>query len=635
MRRFVTRSHNRALHIALIFGLLLGCKGRISTREGVPPNDVALEAARAHDKQPAEAAAKSGVRRRLYTQPDAGVAGASTALAQRPRFQCTSDATRGTAQLAARRLTRDEYLLSVQAALGVDITKLPDVQQLSEQIPAETVGDITREFQNAHAYAHVAGILMTAQALAKAVVTDASARAQVFGDCAKGSETDRDCLATFLRGDARRILKRPLDAERVNGLLQAFSDIGEGPEGLQLVLARLLQAPEAVFHLAQQRQGCAPEALSGRGEQCQEDLAPSGRLVVDPWTVAARVAYALTGRGPDDALLDAAARDELQTPEQVRPHALRLLKTKDARRQLEVILDAWLNLQTLPTPTQAIAQSAGVDTLDLSSEARRELIDYALYEVLDREADAQTLMTAPVGFPRSKRMAKLYGSSKLATADEPVALSNGHRGLLLRIAPLLSGQLRTSPIMRGVYVRKRLLCDQLPSPDFSVVQARAQALHDMDPTLLSSRQLAEQITAPAECMACHTQINPLGFALEGFDAVGVKREVEVDFDMSGNQLGEHLIDTQVRRANIEDGEPQQLADAAELVKLVAASGKYKACVAERLVAHAQLRQPAAADECTLSEVEMALREGKSVKDAWLAAVVNQDTFLLKAPESSP
>lgn len=586
----------------LVLAAALGCEGQISEPEAAP-----YSATR-------EQASEVGLRRRTIVPFDSD--GFERSLAMRPaRFECTDRDRRGAGQLGARRLTRDEYLRSAGVVLGEKVLAAAEVQLAAAQIPGETSGDITQEFQNEHAYDHVFGIVTTAQALAKAVVSDAAIRTRVFGACAQSA--DRKCAATYLAGDVRRILKRPLDETRRVSMLNAFSDAGESNEGLELLLARVLQAPEAVFHLA---------------VAVPQQRVRDGLLAVDAWTVAARVSYALTGRGPDDALLAAAERGELSSLEQVRPHALRLMDSADARTQLEAILDAWLDLQRLPTPNDAVASSRGIDAVALTDEARRELLDYALYEILDRDADAQTLMTADVGFPRSQRMGVLYGS-ELADGADPVVLPHGHQGLLLRVAPLLSDALRTSPILRGVYVRKRLLCDSLADPDFNAVQKRAEALQGTEP--LSARQFTEQLTAPSECMACHAQINPLGFALEGYDGFGASRDLEIIWNADGSELASHALDTRVLDVSIEAGAAKTVDNASQLVQAIASSAKYRACLAERFYTHAQLRPVAAEDTCALSEIEAALREGASVRDAWLLAVLNEDTFVQQAPEEAP
>jgi hypothetical protein len=180
-----------------------------------------------------------------------------------------------------------------------------------------------------------------------------------------------------------------------------------------------------------------------------------------------------------------------------------------------------------------------------------------------------------------------------------------------------------------------LLCDELVSPDFSIVQSRSADLLELDRQKLSSRQIAQQVTEPALCMGCHVQINPLGFALESYGPLGAHRNVELDLDVDGNELATLPIDTHVEQANIEDGTPHQLSGADALVDALATSTKYQACIAERFFSYAQLRKPSATDLCTLSEIEAVLRSGGSVKEAWLASIVHADLFIRKAPEDSP
>lgn len=362
---------------------------------------------------------------------------------------------------------------------------------------------------------------------------------------------------------------------------------------------------------------------------CSDAKPANGRVLIDDWAVASRVAYALTGRGPDADLLVAASKNALRNAAQVRPHAERLLKTPAARRQLEMVMDAWLQLSDLPEPTDVIATAAGIDPAGLAKEARQELLDFVTYVAFDRDGDVETLLSEPVGFPRSERMSKLYGSAT-ATGDKPVELPNGHRGLLLRVAPLLSGQRAASPILRGVYVRKRLLCDTLPSPDFSIISAREMALHAADPARSSMRQIVTEITAPNGCMSCHAMINPIGFSLEEFDPLGRPRTVEVAYNDKDQVVAMHPIDTVVDAANIEPGGPDTLDGADALNRALEQSLKVRACLAARFFSTAQLRPLSDADSCAVAAVESALQEGKSLREAWLNAVVNEDLFYRKA-----
>jgi hypothetical protein len=528
-----------------------------------------------------------------------------------------------------RRLTKNELLQSMTAVLGAEIMAEPAVQQASALIPEESSGDLVHEFQNGHAFDHVQGLLLTAHAAAGAVVSNATVRSRLFGACA--DKPDAACVAAFLDENAVRILRRPPSSVQLEALLAAFGAAGGGAEGLRLVLASLWQAPEAVFHLELPRRECDPSTAEEEAA-CPATEASHGRIALDDWSIASRVSFTLTGQGPDDELLAAAGRGELRSLAEVRTHAERLASGPLAARQLDLFFDSWLKLRALPTPDSIVATAAGVDGADLGNEAREELLAFASYEILQRDADLATLMSDAVGFPRSERMAKLYGSA-VAVGDEPVALPEGHRGLLLRIAPLLSGKTSTSPILRGVYVRKRLLCDELASPDFAIISARTEALQEADTSHMSTREIAANITSPATCMTCHVSINPLGFALEDFDPLGRPREAEAVFDAAGAQIAHHPVDSRVERPNIESGGPEALDGATELNDALAHSAKLRACFAERLYTTAHLHAALEADACAISDIERALRSGKSIKDAWVESVVNDDLFWRNAEET--
>jgi len=653
-----------------------------------------------------------------------------------------------------RRLTRDELLSSLAAVIGDDVLSAASVVSAAGQIPGEPPGDLVATFQNGHAFDHVAGMLLTAQAVASEVGASDAVRERVLGACA--AQADRACAASFLDGVALKLMRRPLTTERRAQLLDAFEAEGGGLPGMQWLLARTLQAPETLFHLELPRQACevtavedltfpandeeaffaplaggqvaAPAEVSengwfvweihgervrgefravrialtaragdgvpleldvnlndmplmaaitvepgartleadvviGSGEavkvgvqfknaapgraiafdaltlsadpsasttSCEDEPASGGLYTVDAWSIASRLAYALTGQGPDDALLEAAANDALGSEDEVRPHAERLIAGPAARAQLRATLRAWLNLDAIATPHQAITERAGVEREGLAEEAVEELLEYATYQILDQDQDVTALMSDAIGFPRSERMATLYGSD-VAEGDEPVTLPD-HGGLLLRIAPLLSGQLSSSPILRGVYVRKRILCDSLPSPDFSIVNARLDELEHQDKTMVTTREAVTAITSVSPCNGCHVNINPLGFSLESFDPLGMPRAEELVLDAEGNELARHPIDTHVTGAKIESGLPDALDGPADLNAALAESFKVRACIAERLYTQARLRPSSAADHCALAALEEALMSGGSIRDAWLDAVVGPELFVREAVE---
>lgn len=529
-------------------------------------------------------------------------------------YVCETPELRGQGKISMRRLTRDELLQSMSAVVGDDVMAETTVVEATVLVPTESPLDLVADFQNGMAVEHAGGILATAEAVAAAMVASATRRDAFFGACA--TTADGACAEAFLDAHALAILRRPLSIERRAALLEGFTGEGGGVAGMQTMLAQLLQAPEFVFHV---------ELTTGE---------PDGGLVtVDDWSVASRLSYAFTGQGPDAELLAAAAAGTLRTTDDVLPHAERLLQTPAARRQLGALLDSWLVLGAVPDANAPLLELAGLDGDGLAKEARDELVEYATHLVFDREADATELLSAKLGFPRSARMAAIYGTA-VVDGDDPVALPGGHGGLLLRLAALVSGHPHTSPILRGAYVRKRMLCDTLPAPDPAAVSAGLAQAEAADRTTMSNREVVEQITSPGACSSCHQMVNPIGFTLESFDPLGRWRTEEIVYDDDGNEIARHPIDARVENPMIDEDGPDALDGPQALMDALAASTKVRGCLAERMVTQAQLRPAVEADACAIAEVQDALVEGASVREAWIAAVTGPELFVRNA-EGSP
>lgn len=533
-----------------------------------------------------------------------------------PHYTC-ADSARGLADREMRRLTRDELVATLTSAFGADVMASERVAAEVALFPSESPYDLVHDFQNTHATQHVLALFQIAEAVAETIASDPSASARVFGECAPTA--DRACADQLLDRLAMALWRRPIADERRATYLAQFDEVGGGPEGLQHVATIMIQAPELAFHLDALELEC-------EGATCAPPPPVAGARRLDAYTVASRIAYAITGGPPDEALLDAAARGELGTIEEARAHALRLSGAPAARRQFERVLSAWLQLAKVPDPHAAIATANGVDPAGLGLEAQRELLDYATFMVFDRDADAAAWMSEPLGFPRSERMAALYGSEQ-ATGDEPVALPDGHGGLLARIAPMLAGNLTSSPILRGAYVRRVLLCGTIPSPPGEVLSAALEEIERVDRTMVSNRQVVEELTSPALCASCHQLVNPLGFALEAFDSLGQRRSEEIVYDETGSVIASHPLDTRVHHPEVEEGGPALLEGPEDLTAALAESHSVRACIAERFFSHTRLRPIARADHCAVAEVEEILRGGGSVRDAWIASVVNDELFV--------
>jgi hypothetical protein len=166
--------------------------------------------------------------------------------------------------------------------------------------------------------------------------------------------------------------------------------------------------------------------------------------------------------------------------------------------------------------------------------------------------------------------------------------------------------------MKGVFLRKNVLCDDIPPPPAGANANPPELREDM-----TTREVVEEITEMpgTVCAGCHaTVINPLGFASESFDALGRHRTEQVLFDADGNAVGRKPIDTNVV-PQVLDGDETPASGPLELMTLVAASGKAEACLARNYFRFTFARwEDLAKDGCALERLRARLADGGTFRD---------------------
>lgn len=245
----------------------------------------------------------------------------------------------------------------------------------------------------------------------------------------------------------------------------------------------------------------------------------------DAWAVAGRLALDAWDSLPDAALRDAAASGQLQTPDQVRTQARRLMDDPRAKAKLGEFFRVWLALDKGRDLRKDGEAYPGFDET-LVADMRRSLELFVDQVVWNEKADYRDLLQADY-LLLNDRLAAFYGvPAPGAGSDEfvPVRLNADQRaGVITHPFVLASHSYfkETSPIHRGVYLTRQILGRALKPPP----QAILFEDEHFDPTL-TTREKVAAITSKETCMACHVTINPLGFSLEHFDAVGRFRTID-------------------------------------------------------------------------------------------------------------
>jgi hypothetical protein len=545
----------------------------------------------------------------------AGVLNAPTPMA---KYTCTDKTVQGTTGKALRRLSKREMTNTLADLLGADIAA--STTSLTSY-PNDPYINSVDQFQALHTFEMVDAMVdISIEASAK-LVANRTALNKVAPACI-GTGLDAKnitdtCINQFVTSFGRRALRRPPTAAQSAAYLAVYKSADPTlstatvQDRLQLLIARILQAPDLGFHF-----------LETTG------AATGGRIRLDNYSVASRLSYQITGSMPDDTLLNAAANNQLSTLAQIQAQAARLVDTAGGRRQFRDAIAYQLKLGTVVAPSSAPAGRFGIakDTTTLNriaTEAVNETLDYAEYIAYNLNGTFKDLMTSNLAFPKSADMAKILGVNYNG-GTAPVSLAV-RRGLVARPSIVMSNLERERPIHRGVLVRTRFLCDVIPPPPANADQVAADNAATVDQLLTSSRELASVTTKSSSCLGCHASLNPPGFALGVFGPLGERRASEMIFNANGQQTANLPIDTNVTNLNV-ILPTDTVSDEQQMIDLLASSSKGPACMTQFLFENAKMRSPAAADNCQLSEIESVISKNMPIKEALSKVSATDDIF---------
>lgn len=360
-------------------------------------------------------------------------------------------------------------------------------------------------------------------------------------------------LREFCRKFAERAFRRPLTGDEIRVFIDRQFEAAADPEAaVKRAVVFVLMSPRFLYREV----GDGPEA----------------------YNVASRLSFALWDSIPDNELLKAAVAGKLSTREQVAAQAERMLADPRAKAKVRAFLLGWLKVDQPLDLVKDIKRFPRFDP-GAAADLRASLEIFLDDVVWGPDSDFRKLLLADYVY-LNPRLAQLYGAAVPLPPEpgfQPVRLDPGRRAGVLTHPYLLSAFAYTadsSPIHRGVFVARGILGVTLrPPPDaFTPFPA---SLH---PNLTTRERVALQ-TKPAACISCHGVINPLGYPLEHFDAIGRYREKEngKPVDATGS------YQTRVGTTAKFDG-------ATQLARFLAESPDVHAAFAEKLFHHL-VKQP--------------------------------------------
>ena len=254
-------------------------------------------------------------------------------------------------------------------------------------------------------------------------------------------------------------------------------------------------------------------------------LYPELEPKADDFTTASRLAIALWDSLPDAPLREAAARGELHTPEQIRAHAERMVSDPRTKAKVGDFFHHWLAMQEADDLSKDAVTYPGF-TQEIVADLRRSL-EYFVRDVMWSEASDYRQLVLSDRIMMNARLARFYGAPVPdGRGFAPVKFDAAQRAGVITHPFLLSMfayHKSSSPIHRGVFLTRNVLGRLLKPPP----QAIEFKDDRFDPTL-TMREKVTQLTNKSACMSCHVTINPLGFSLENFDAVGRFRTTDAN-----------------------------------------------------------------------------------------------------------
>ena len=432
------------------------------------------------------------------------------------------------------RLTRTQIENSIHDVLGDDIGVVvgtePDIRQGG--FYAVGAGNDSVSSWGVDQYEDLA-IAVAEQAMEPGEARDARM------PCTPSGTTDAACATQFVERYGRLFYRRALRTEERDRLValanDAATELGDFHRGLSLTLIAMLQSPNFLYR-----------------NELGEPTGEGENRLVGGTQLASRISYFLWDTTPDDELLRAAENGELDTPEGLASHVDRMLADDRTRRSVRQFFTELLELKKLDYLSKdrnAFLHYSPAVGPDARTETLLTIEDH----IFEQDGDYRDLMTTRRTF-LNRRLASIYevpapAREGFAAFEHPA--DSPRRGILgqLSVLALHSHATRSSPTLRGAFIRINLLCTEIPPPPADVVTE----LSETDPTLSIREQLWEHRENPV-CASCHELMDPIGLGFENFDGLGQWRENEwlLTFDENGDVLRDENNDrVLVRGADID------------------------------------------------------------------------------------
>jgi hypothetical protein len=409
--------------------------------------------------------------------------------------------------------------------------------------------------------------------------------------------TKAQAAEQIIRPFASRAFRRPVSADEMQDLMAFWTKADAAghtfPQSMQLTLQTVMASPQFLFRVES-------EPLPGE---------PNNIHTLTDYELASRLSYFLWSSMPDDELFKLATAGKLRAnlPAQIQ----RMLKDPRSDRFIESFAGQWLALRQVQNAAPDANVFPGFD--EPLREAMTKETQLFFKSIVQEDRSVLDLIGANYSFV-NERLAQHYGLTGIKGEDfQRVTFGpNDHRGGLLTQASFLtitSYPARTSPVQRGKWVLENLL-DDAPPPPPPNVPALAEQGKAASGTM---RQRMEEHRTNPQCAACHARMDPIGFALENYDATGAWRTKDADSD---------TIDVSGQLPN---GTKFNGAEGLKQI-ILSQKDKFAHTLAEKMLTYATGRGMEDNDSCYVDAIERAMRQNGYKFSTLINEVVASDAF---------
>lgn len=458
-----------------------------------------------------------------------------------PDLECTGlEADPG--ETIVSRLTRWEYINTIRDLFGVDVADLTEPLPHEVRAPLSTTSIAQSvDIKHAEVYSNVA----------QRVAGELGNFAGQYTSCTDFGES---CQREFIENLGELIFRRPVRDDEVTRYLAIFDVVQEEGDGFDtaagLVLQSLLQSPQFLYHL--------------------EDQRGTGLLTLGDYAIASRLSYLIWQSTPDEALYEAAASGALQDEAQIEEQVIRMVQDPRARVAAQVFVEDWVDLSRLERAVSGIDEGLKAQ---MRGEAER-LVEAVFWEDSGGLVD---LLTAEKTYA-TPDLAELYGIPAQGDDFQPYDLSGvpERRGLLTQAAILATTANGNRPtiVSRGLFVLRTILCRDVPDPPAGVDTNESSLPEDA-----SERDKSAERMERGTCGPCHGAFDPLAYGFDRYDGTGRHRLMD---DYGHSLAADGWIPPEPGQPATEPrGQRHDYEDVDQLLDLLASLPFVQSCLAEK------------------------------------------------------